>query len=34
MISKEYPQLGMQGIVADARYTVTGGQTLDIPTAG
>ena len=31
MISKEYPQLGMQGIVADARYTVTGGQTLDIP---
>jgi len=30
MISKLYPQLGMQGIVADARYTVEGGQTLDI----
>src|SRR5471032_1072644 len=30
MISKLYPQLGMQGIVADARYTVEAGQTLDI----
>jgi hypothetical protein len=30
-ISREYPQLGMQGIVADARYTVAGGQTLSIP---
>ncbi len=30
-ISKEYPELGMQGIVADARYSVAGGQTLDIP---
>src|SRR5471032_2212461 len=30
MISKQYPQLGMQGIVADARYTVEAGQTLDI----
>ncbi|MGD1031281.1 MAG: glycosyl hydrolase [Opitutaceae bacterium] len=31
MISRLYPQLGMQGIVADARYTVAGGQTLRIP---
>jgi len=30
MISKLYPQLGMQGIVPDARFTVAGGQTLDI----
>ncbi|MGA3178927.1 MAG: glycosyl hydrolase [Verrucomicrobiota bacterium] len=30
-ISKEYPQLGMQGIIADAHYTVAAGQTLDIP---
>ena len=31
MISRDYPQLGMQGIVADARYTVVAGQTLKIP---
>jgi len=31
LISKEYPQLGMQGIVADAHVTVAAGQTLDIP---
>jgi hypothetical protein len=31
MISRDYPQLGMQGIVADARYTVAAGQTLAIP---
>jgi hypothetical protein len=31
MISRDYPQLGMQGIVADARYTVAGGQTLALP---
>jgi hypothetical protein len=31
MISKDYPQLGMQGIVADAHYTVAAGQTLRIP---
>lgn len=30
-ISKDYPNLGMQGIVADARYTVVAGQTLKIP---
>ena len=30
-ISKQYPQLGMQAIVADARFTVAGGQTLTIP---
>ena len=30
-ISKEYPQLGMQGIIADAHYTVAAGQTLNIP---
>ncbi len=30
-ISRQYPQLGMQGIVADARFTVAAGQTLDIP---
>jgi hypothetical protein len=31
MISRDYPELGMQGIVADARYTVAAGQTLTIP---
>ena len=31
MISRDYPELGMQGIVADARYTVAAGQTLKIP---
>jgi len=31
MISKDYPQLGMQGIVADAHYSVAAGQTLSIP---
>ena len=31
MISRDYPDLGMQGIVADARYTVAAGQTLKIP---
>ncbi|MCX6320646.1 MAG: glycosyl hydrolase [Bacteroidia bacterium] len=31
MISKDYPDLTMQGIVADARYTVAAGQTLKIP---
>ena len=31
LISKEYPQLGMQGIVSDAHCTVAAGQTLDIP---
>ena len=31
MISRDYPQLGMQGIVADAHFTVAGGQTLRIP---
>ena len=31
MISQDYPQLGMQGIIADAHYTVAGGQTLNIP---
>ena len=31
LISKDYPQLGMQGIVADAHCTVAAGQTLDIP---
>jgi hypothetical protein len=30
-ISRDYPDLGMQGIVADARYTVAAGQTLIIP---
>ncbi len=30
-ISRDYPQLGMQGIIADAHYTVASGQTLDIP---
>ena len=31
LISKEYPQLGMQGIVADAHCTVAGGQTVSFP---
>jgi len=31
LISKNYPQLGMQGIVGDAHCTVAAGQTLDIP---
>lgn len=31
MITKDYPELGMQGIVPDARYTVAAGQTLSIP---
>ena len=31
LISQDYPQLGMQGIVADAHCTVAAGQTLDIP---
>ncbi len=31
MISEQYPQLGMQGIVSDAHVTVAAGQTLDIP---
>src|ERR1039457_4568979 len=30
-ISKEYPQLGMQGIVADIRVRVMPGQTLSMP---
>jgi len=30
-ISRDYPQLGMQGIVGDAHCTVAAGQTLDIP---
>lgn len=31
LVSEKYPQLGMQGIVSDARVTVAAGQTLDIP---
>jgi len=31
MISRDYPNLGMQGIVADARYSVAAGQTLKMP---
>jgi len=31
MIRRDYPGLGMQGIVADARYTVAAGQTLSVP---
>ena len=31
LISKDYPQLGMQGIIPDAHCTVAAGQTLDIP---
>ena len=30
-ISRDYPELGMQGIVADGRYSVAAGQTLKIP---
>jgi hypothetical protein len=31
LISRDYPLLGMQGIVADAHCAVAAGQTLDIP---
>jgi hypothetical protein len=31
LISKDYPQLGMQGIIPDAYCIVVAGQTLDIP---
>ena len=31
LISKDYPLLGMQGIIADAHCTVAAGKTLDIP---
>ena len=31
MVSKLHPELGMQAIVADARYTVAAGETLSIP---
>lgn len=31
IISRDYPELGMQALVADARYTVAAGQTLKIP---
>ncbi len=31
LISKDYPELGMQALVADARYSVAAGQTLTIP---
>jgi hypothetical protein len=31
LIGKEYPQLGMQGIVADIRVAVVPGQTLSMP---
>jgi len=31
LISEQFPQLGMQGIVSDAHVTVAAGQTLDIP---
>lgn len=31
LISRDYPQLGMQGILTDARCTVGAGQTLDLP---
>ncbi len=31
MISRDYPQLGMQGILIDARVAVAGGQTVDLP---
>jgi alpha-L-rhamnosidase len=31
LISKEHPELGMQALVADARYSVAAGQTLKIP---
>ena len=31
IISRDYPLLGMQALVADARYTVAAGQTLKVP---
>jgi hypothetical protein len=31
LISQEHPELGMQALVADARYSVAAGQTLKIP---
>jgi hypothetical protein len=31
LISRDYPLLGMQGIVSDAHCTVAAGETLDIP---
>ena len=31
LISQQYPQLGMQGIIGDAHCTIAAGQTLDIP---
>jgi hypothetical protein len=31
LISSDYPQLGMQGIIPDAHCTVAAGETLDIP---
>ncbi len=31
LITRDYPQLGMQGILADAHSTVPAGQTLDLP---
>jgi hypothetical protein len=31
MISRDYPQLGMQGIIPDARCALSAGQTIDIP---
>jgi alpha-L-rhamnosidase len=31
LISKDHPELGMQALVADARYSVAAGQTLKIP---
>jgi hypothetical protein len=31
LISKEHPELGMQALVADARYSVAAGQTLKLP---
>ncbi len=31
LISKDYPLLGMQGIISDAHCTVAAGKTLDIP---
>ena len=31
LISKDYPQLGMQGIIPDAHCTVAAGQALDMP---
>jgi hypothetical protein len=31
MIHSDYPQLGMQAIVADAHYSIAAGQTLKVP---